>query len=396
MNGFLNIIPKTLESFYRKRLRVAMVSYHYEKPSISGVATHTRELAKNLVLRGCIVHIFCHGKKDRVYRENGVVVHSFEGISQTIKDESAQKKLEYTIFEYRVIPEVIREHRKNAFDILHSQGWLTKAVFLLKEIYRIKWVHTFHAIEKDRNKKLTKSEKRFQNMVEWTESNVNYCDAAIFVSKSLMGEGLKEYKLKRKIVIPNGVDTKFFIYSPIKRRNVLFIGRFSKEKGVHMFVDLIPEIMSIKNASITVVSPYGTLPENLVRLKGKIVKLKETFGNRLLFIQEALPQEKLKEFYRDCQVYIQPSSYESFGLCILEAMSTGRPVVAFHVGGIPEVLGNGGITVKTEKDFISKVKDLLEHKKKAQQLGKEARRRAKGFDWNIVTDKTLEVYTSIL
>jgi glycosyltransferase involved in cell wall biosynthesis len=44
---------------------------------------------------------------------------------------------------------------------------------------------------------------------------------------------------------------------------------------------------------------------------------------------------------RDCQIYVQPSLSEGFGLAIVEAMSAGLPVLATAVGGAPEIIEDG-------------------------------------------------------
>ena len=101
---------------------------------------------------------------------------------------------------------------KRGFDIIHTHGSLTKAAFLLKKICGLKWVHTFHAIERVRVRKLSKEEKHFEDLISWIESTVNYCNGAIYVSNSLYRQGKRLYPIKKNTVIPNGVDTDFFKY----------------------------------------------------------------------------------------------------------------------------------------------------------------------------------------
>ena len=57
----------------------------------------------------------------------------------------------------------------------------------------------------------------------------------------------------------------------------------------------------------------------------------------------ALPHAALPQFYRAIDVGVFPSiADEAFGITIAEAMSCGKPVIASHIGGIPEVVGNEG------------------------------------------------------
>src|SRR3989344_6733257 len=324
---------KLVDALNKPKLKVALVSYYYQKPTISGVGIHVQNLAKYLVKHNCEVHIFCHGDDDGCYKDNWAIIHTIRKILTSVSDNFSKKRLEYDIFESEVIKEIIRENSRRRFDIIHTHGALTKAAFIIRKVYSIKWVHTFHAIEKLRVKKLSNEERHFEDLISWIEHTVNYCDGAIFVSNDLLKEGAKTYNLKSKTVIPNGVDLQLFVYHPITKKNVLFIGRFSKDKGVEILTKLIPPIMSIKDATFTAVCPGNPTNGELKEIRESIQKMQDKYGERLKVIDKPQDQQILKELYQNCQVYIQPSKYESFGLCILEAMANGRPIVAFKVGG---------------------------------------------------------------
>ena len=386
---------KLVDALNKPKLKVALVSYYYQKPTISGVGIHVQNLAKYLVKHNCEVHIFCHGDDDGFYKDNGAIIHTIRKILTSVSDNFSKKRLEYDIFESEVIKEIIRENSRKKFDIVHTHGALTKAAFIIRKVYNIKWIHTFHAIEKLRVKKLSNEERQFEDLISWIEHTVNYCDGAIFVSNDLLKQGIKNYNLKSKTVIPNGVDLQLFVYHPITKKNVLFIGRFSKDKGIDILPKLIPKIMSVKDATFISVCPGHPTKGELKEVRGSIQKMQDKYGERLKIIDKPQDQQILKELYQNCQVYIQPSKYESFGLCILEAMACGRPVVAFKVGGIPEVIGDSGFALTTRERLIYKVKELLEDKNECITMGKKASKRAKNFDWDLIAQKTIKYYGEI-
>src|SRR3989344_3547011 len=384
-----------IDAVSKQKLKVALISYYYQKPTISGVGVHVLNLAKYLVKHNCEVHLFCHGDTDNYYKENGVYVHVIGRILTPTGDSFSKKRLEYDIFESEVIKEVIRENLKSKFDVVHTHGALTKAAFILKKVYKLKWIHTFHAIEKLRVKELSREEKQFEDLISWIEHTTNYCDGAIFVSRDLSDNGKRQYNLKSTRIIPNGVDLELFKYSPITKKNVLFIGRFSKDKGIDLLPELIEHIMEIKDATFTAICPFTSTEGELKEIRSSIARLEKRYKERLKIITVSQHQEKLIRLYQESQVYIQPSKYESFGLCILEAMVMGRPVVAFNVGGIPEVIGDSGFVVSNKKEFIYKVKQLLENKKNCVKIGKKANQRAKKFDWDIIAKKTVQYYKEV-
>jgi glycosyltransferase involved in cell wall biosynthesis len=387
---------KILNVLTEEKLKIAIISYYFEPPIISGVGVHSKFLAEYLAKNNCEVHVFCSNTDYETYKTKGVIVHNVGRTIPNANGSSSKIRLEYFLFESEVVKEIIRENTKRRFDIIHTHGSLTKAAFILKEICSIKWIHTFHAIEKDRVKKLSKEEKQFGDLVSWIESNVDYCDGAIYVSNSLYAQGRKLYSPKRNIVISNGVDTRLFKYSPIRKKNVLFIGRFSKEKGIGLFPEIIERVMNVEGATITILTPYDVLSEEMERIRNRIRVYERKYSSRIKIITQPVGQEYLAGLYANCQVYIQPSNYESFGLCIIEAMATGRPVVAFNVGGIPELVGNCGFVVHEKKRLLSTIEELLNDKELCQKTGEKARARAETFGWDNIAKRVISYYWEVL
>jgi glycosyltransferase involved in cell wall biosynthesis len=154
--------------------------------------------------------------------------------------------------------------------------------------------------------------------------------------------------------------------------------------------------MNVEGATITLMTPYNVLPKDLEKIHDKILLYKRKFKGRIRIITKPMEQDYIAELYKNCQVYIQPSKYESFGLCIIEAMSTGRPVVAFSVGGIPKLIGDCGFVVNDKESFLSKIEELLNNRDLCQRIGEKARTRAEIFKWDIITKKTIDFYKVIL
>lgn len=384
-----------IEIINKPRLKVAIISYYFETPTVSGVGVHAKNLAEHLSKNGCEVHVFCSGSEGFNYTDEGVTIHPIEQILIPSSDQFSGKMLDYDVFESEVIKELIRENTKRKFDIIHTHGMLTKAAFILKKICGIRWIHTFHAIEKLRVKQLSQEEKDFGDLISWIESTVNHCDGAIFVSKSLLDDSKGHYSLKSKKIIPNGVDLSVFNYSPIVNKNVLFIGRFSKEKGIEYLPDIVARIMQVKDATFTAVCPYNALGDDLKEIRKIIQKQEDRFKGRIRIITKRQRPEILRTLYSNCQVYIQPSKYESFGICIVEAMATGRPVVSFNVGGIPEVIGDAGVIVNNKDEMISAIIELLEDEKRCTAIGKKANERANIFNWDLISRRIIEYYNEV-
>jgi alpha-1,3-rhamnosyl/mannosyltransferase len=107
--------------------------------------------------------------------------------------------------------------------------------------------------------------------------------------------------------------------------------------------------------------------------------------------------EELPLLYSAANLFVFPSHYEGFGLPVLEAMSSGTPVVCSNSSSLPEVVGNAALT--HAPDDISLLTQLIirgltdeQWRKEAVELGLS---NAATFSWQSCTRKTLDVYQKL-
>jgi glycosyltransferase involved in cell wall biosynthesis len=113
------------------------------------------------------------------------------------------------------------------------------------------------------------------------------------------------------------------------------------------------------------------------------------------------PDKKLPKLYQAADVFAFSTFYEHHPFAVLEALSTGLPVVTTHVGGIPETIesGKNGFLVEpfNPKQFADRILYLLEHPTDASEMGFLARKTIlERFDWRIVVKDVLKVYDEAL
>ncbi|MGE0015757.1 MAG: glycosyltransferase family 4 protein [Candidatus Methanomethylophilaceae archaeon] len=84
-----------------------------------------------------------------------------------------------------------------------------------------------------------------------------------------------------------------------------------------------------------------------------------------------------------CKFFAMPSLFESLGLAAIELMSYGRPIVCTDVNGLPETVGEGGLTVppRNPAALAKAMNSLLSDGKKRAEMGALARSRAEFYDW---------------
>ena len=110
-----------------------------------------------------------------------------------------------------------------------------------------------------------------------------------------------------------------------------------------------------------------------------------------------VPQADLGPLYRNASVFVYPSTYEGFGLPILEAMACGTPVVALNTSSVPEVAGDAALLIDPASGdgLAAAVLRVLDDQDLASQLVARGRDRVSHFSWTATAQKTRDVYRSI-
>ena len=107
--------------------------------------------------------------------------------------------------------------------------------------------------------------------------------------------------------------------------------------------------------------------------------------------------QEMPGLYARSDVIVIPSLMEATSLSALEAMATGKPIVATNVGGLPFLIhdGDNGFLVPPRHPFelAQAIKRLLDSPNLRTQFGSNGRTRVEDeFDWRVIARRTKEVY----
>jgi glycosyltransferase involved in cell wall biosynthesis len=194
-----------------------------------------------------------------------------------------------------------------------------------------------------------------------------------FIRGDLMKRGFAPEKLD---VIPPGIDLP--TDTGREGDHILFIGRLVGTKGLPY---LVRAMASVDGRLIIIGDgPERAALEKMVRSSG--------LNDRIEFTGR-ISEEQKAALLSTCKVFVMPSLFESYGLAVAEAMAWGKPVVASHVGGLPEVVGDGGTLVppRDSDHLATALNTLLADDEVRRACGARARKHIGRYAWdNIIRD----------
>jgi glycosyltransferase involved in cell wall biosynthesis len=126
----------------------------------------------------------------------------------------------------------------------------------------------------------------------------------------------------------------------------------------------------------------------------RLRNLKRRLGlDSVEFLGHVTEEEKWN-LYAGCRYLVLPSLFESFGMVLLEAMAFGKPVIATSAGGIPEVVGNGGVVVSPgdEEELADAIMHVITTPELRSELSSKARERVRIFTWGHISLRLEKVY----
>ena len=205
-------------------------------------------------------------------------------------------------------------------------------------------------------------------------------------------------------------------------KRLLFVGRVSPEKGVHVLLDAMAEIVrQTPEAHLEVVGGHSQLPlDYLVGVSDdpRVQALsrfyegnsRSTYIGRLqeqvrslgladhVTFTGSLPYAEVADRYRNADLLINPSFSESFGRSLVEAMSCEVPVVASRIGGMLDCVADGETGLLCEPgdagDLARAILRLLADDEARQRMGRAARQRVNElFSWESVVTDLKATYT---
>ncbi len=367
-------------------MKIALVSpYDFSYPG--GVANHIMSLERQLTAMGHQVRVIAPASRTvPTFGDRFISI----GSPRPLPSSGSITRISISPWIASKIKEVLE--REN-FELIHLHEPLMP--MLCTTVLRLSQtanVGTFHAYEGRPGYKFAKPWGTFF-LRKWFRK----LHSKIAVSKPAM-EFANHYLPGEYDIIPNGVDIHHFCpeVKPIEglcdgKLNILFVGRLEKRKGADYLIKAYLKVKkAIPNSRLVIVGP-GT------RLRKKYERQVEHDGIADVVFVGQVGFDELPSYYRAADIFCSPATErESFGIVLLEAMASGRPVVCSNIAGYAEVVSHEvqGLLVppKDEGKLAEALLSLMTDERARNQLGANGRRKSLEYDWEIVARKIFEHY----
>jgi phosphatidylinositol alpha-mannosyltransferase len=388
--GSKNIIESYGE-VQARQMKIALVSpYDFSYPG--GVARHISSLEYHFTQMGHTVRIIAPASKPMdEYGDKFIAI----GKPRPVPASGSIARITISLSLAKKVRAVME---KEKFDIVHLHEPLVPTLgFTVLRLSKAINIGTFHATESRPSYRWTKPLMMSSLYKKWFRK----LHGRIAVSKPALDFVNKFYPSSYDI-IPNGIDLNCFTpdVMPLPQYqdgkiNLLFVGRMEKRKGLeHLLKAYRLFKPDYPDCRLIIVGP-GT------RLRGKYEKMVANAGLPDVVFTGHVGYEELPRYYKTADIFCAPATgRESFGIVLLEAMATGKPVVASSISGYASVLTDGveGLLVppKQEVPLAQAITRLIRDEPLRKRMGESGLIKSANFGWDKISQQVMDYYLNVM
>lgn len=206
----------------------------------------------------------------------------------------------------------------------------------------------------------------------------------------ITGVGLDTDRFSKKSIID--IKTKDIINRIQSKFVLLYVGRIEKRRNTMFLIELVRKLKSeVRNFCLLIIGDGDE--EYVLKCKDLIKKYNL---NELICWVNKVEQSQLPHIYENSNIFLLPTSYEIFGMVMLESMFYSLPIITTRHGGSETVINNGtnGFVCKLEiNEWCSKIKELYNEPQLCKFIGQNATYTInKDFTWDVIAKKMQQTY----
>jgi hypothetical protein len=336
---------------------IVLVSRDFPPGHSGGIATFNKDLAESLAQQGHIVCVITQSPDiNRVDFENGVWVHRMVMRTMPLTGPAAALGVPQHVWDWSAIAleETARIATHRPIDVVEAPIWDCEGVaFLLNGAWPLVtslqttlhfWIDCHPEMRADQ----AWMDSFATRMLNLEKKIMLECDGIRAISAAIARDIEQAYDIvlppRRLVVAPLGLAD---IMAPSATTDasgdaveVLFVGRLEHRKGIDILLKAIPQVLAANpQVRFRIIGD-----DSLVEADGKTFKEGfQAIAENAQYAEQVrfdgrVDQHALLAAYGECDIFVSPSRFESFGLIFVEAMRAGKAVIGCDVGGMPEVI----------------------------------------------------------
>jgi len=378
------------------KLHICFLSAEYPPDKVNGIGRVVHALATSLAQRGHCVRVLTKGEDHvRVDLEDDVWVHR---VPVQPHDPPQEVAVPSHIWDYSasVLDELHRIETFGPIDVVQGPNWDSEgvAVVLEGEYRYVVGLYTPLRTVLDVDPAMRQQAQTAAPLFEallGTETLV-YREATGYLAcgPAIVEEIESQYGVslprERLGFVAHGLEDASpgpRAVEPSSHPRILFVGRLEARKGIDIVLDSAVRLAaSGYDFELRVVGDTSIVGPTGATYREEFERGHPDLAEQVLFLGR-VDDEVLRKEYANCDVFVAPSRFESFGLILLEAMMFSKPVVATDIGGMREILhdGESGILIPPDDAdaLTSALQRLLDLPRLRREVGDRGRQRYQEF-----------------
>jgi len=221
---------------------------------------------------------------------------------------------------------------------------------------------------------------------------LNHIDAVVYVAESMSKEINAVFKKTKNIHISNGVDhTIFFHQNKDRKPYFLAVGNFRWQKGYKHLLKAFEKLINVhSDYELYIVGDFFD-----VKLEKEILNW-DKIKDRVSFLG-IKTQEEINLLLNKCYCYVISSVSEGLPKSLIEAITTGTPIITTNVGDCENIAINKGIIVppKNEEKLFDAMKFMIENPSSWSNFHNESLKDSKKYSWSNMSEIMDELYLNL-
>lgn len=391
---------------------VLQLTSDYIPNPLWGMGWHVKFLTKELRKKGIKVYVGTANKSKKIDKMIITTSKNTDKLYLSHRSYEIFKNFKNFLTWQKYLGVEITKKRINP-DIIHCHNWMSwlSAMEIKKKNPKAKIISTFHLLQRQYETMLENPiPTHHEEIIKIENEMLLGSDCIILQSYSqlkLIKSKYHKFKDYYKIkIIPSGVEFKPQKFEEIHKKklhnpfiDIIFAGRVEKDKGIYQTLEAFSKLSK----------KYKNIRLHILGKGSKLSELSSKFNSDKIIFHGFVNRNVLIEILKKSHIFCLPSSSESFGNSVIEAMifgvvpifSKGKSVPIlfkedFHGLNIPLKIKGGKYQTNTE-DVVKKIEILINNKKLLYKFSRKIYNFSRSaYSLENMAQKVLNVYRGIL